>query len=246
MKLNPSAPSGPGQLGYATYYSGGGDTLAHNGSFDLGNGVVAIVGATTSSTTGATSPPIITANPYQIANKAPSGGQNGYMFLINTNQTGLASLLCSTYIGGSGGNDAVHGVSYDAGDPTSFRIVLAGQTNSTDFPVKNSLQAFQGGTGAVDAFITVLKVPQPGQAFPATLYLSTLIGSGTTTTVSGPAAVDTERIEGLAVDSNHTIYAKLGDASTFHKFLRSQRDDCQWVPDVLHELRSTTAPADFG
>jgi len=220
MKLNPSAPSGPGQLGYATYYSGGGDTLAHNGSFDLGNGVVAIVGATTSSTTGATSPPIITANAFQITNNAPSGGQNGYMFLINTNQTGLASLLCSTYIGGSGGTDAVDGVSYDAGDPTSFRIVLAGQTNSVDFPVKNQLQTFQGGTGAVDAFITVLKVPQPGQpAFPASLYLSTFIGSGTTSTVGGQA-FDSERIEGLAVDSNHTIYAS-GDALSSNFFVPS-------------------------
>jgi len=220
MKLNPSAPSGPGQLGYATYYSGGGDTLAHNGSFDLGNGVVAIVGATTSSTTGATSPPIITANAFQITNNAPSGGQNGYMFLINTNQTGLASLLCSTYIGGSGGADAVDGVSYDAGDPTSFRIVLAGQTNSVDFPVKNQLQTFQGGTGAVDAFITVLKVPQPGQpAFPASLYLSTFIGSGTTSTVGGQA-FDSERIEGLAVDSNHTIYAS-GDALSSNFFVPS-------------------------
>ena len=220
MKLNPSAPSGPGQLGYATYYSGGGDTLAHNGSFDLGNGVVAIVGATTSSTTGATSPPLITANAFQITNNAPSGGQNGYMFLINTNQTGLASLLCSTYIGGSGGTDAVDGVSYDAGDPTSFRIVLAGQTNSVDFPVKNQLQTFQGGTGAVDAFITVLKVPQPGQpAFPASLYLSTFIGSGTTSTVGGQA-FDSERIEGLAVDSNHTIYAS-GDALSSNFFVPS-------------------------
>jgi hypothetical protein len=211
MKLNPSAPSGPGQLGYATYYSGGGDTLAHNGSFDLGNGVVAIVGATTSSATGATAPNIPLANAFQSTNKAPSGGQNGYMFLVNSNQTGLASLLCSTYIGGSGGSDAVHGVSYDPGDTTSFRIVLAGQTNSTDFPVVNPLQTFQGGTGAVDAFITVLKVPQPGQRpFPASLYFSTFIGSGTTTTASAKA-VDSERIEGLAVDSNHTIYAS-GDA----------------------------------
>ena len=213
MKLNPSAPSGPGQLGYATYYSGGGDTLAHNGSFDLGNGVVAIVGATTSSATvgSPTFPAIPLANAFQSTNNAPSGGQNGYMFLVNSNQTGLASLLCSTYIGGSGGNDAVHGVSYDAGDTTSFRIVLAGQTNSTDFQVKNPLQTFQGGTGAVDAFITVLKVPQPGQsAFPASLYLSTFIGSGTTSTAGGKG-VDSERIEGLAVDSNHTIYAS-GDA----------------------------------
>ena len=47
MKLNPSLV-GVNQLLYATYYGGGGATRAGNGSFDLGNGVVAIVGGTTS------------------------------------------------------------------------------------------------------------------------------------------------------------------------------------------------------
>ena len=209
MKLNPSNPSGSGQLVYGTYYSGGGDTLAHNGSFDLGNGVVAIVGSTTSSATvgSPTFPAIPLANAFQSTNNAPGGGQTGFLEMLDTTKTGIGSLLCSTFIGGSGGNDAVRAVASDAGDPTSFRIVLAGQTNSTDFPMMNQLQTFQGGTGTVDAFLTVLKVPQPSQTpFNASLYLSTPIGTGASSTAGGQA-FDNERIEGLAVDSNHTIYA---------------------------------------
>jgi List-Bact-rpt repeat protein/Big-like domain-containing protein len=209
MKLNPNL-SGVNQLLYGTYYSGGGDTRAHNGSFDLGNGVVAIVGGTTSATTGATSPDIPLKNAYQTTNKGAvvAGGQTGYLLVLDTTQTGANSLLMSTYIGGSSGNDTVRAVSYDAADPTSFRIVIGGETASTDFPTMNPIQTFQGTAGtSVDAFISVFKVPQPGQAaFNAGLYFSTLIGSGTTTTAGGQFA-DSERIDGLAVDSNHTIYA---------------------------------------
>src|SRR5579864_1878181 len=209
MKLNPSNPSGSGQLLYGTYYSGGGDTLAHNGSFDLGNGIVAIVGSTTSSATAGapTFPAIPLANAFQSTNNAPSGGQTGFLEMINTAKTGMASLHCSTFLGGSGGNDQLRAVASDAGDPTSFRIVLGGQTNSTDFPTMNPLQTFQGGTGASDGFLAVLKVFQPGQTpFSASLYLSTPIGTGASSTAGGQA-FDNERVEGLAVDANHTIYA---------------------------------------
>jgi len=208
-KLDPTKPSGSGQLLYGTYYSGGGDTLAHNGSFDLGNGIVAIVGSTTSSATvGApTFPAIPLAHAFQSTNNAPSGGQTGFLEMIDTTKTGMASLHCSTFLGGSGGNDQLRAVASDAGDPTSFRIVLGGQTNSTDFPTMNPLQTFQGGTGASDAFLTVLKIFQPGQTpFNASLYLSTPIGTGASSTAGGQA-FDNERIEGLAVDANHTIYA---------------------------------------
>jgi uncharacterized repeat protein (TIGR01451 family) len=206
MKLNPSL-SGVNQLLFASYFGGGGTTLAGNGSFDLGNGVVAVVGRTNSAATGANTPAIPLANAFQSSNtaSASANGYTGYLLVLDTTQTGLSSLLCSTYFGGSSGNDFVHGVTYDAADPTSFRIIIGGVTASSDFPTMNPFQSF---TGAADGFVSVLKVPQPGQSFPASLYFSSFIGSGVA--VTNPAngqVVETEAVEGVAVDANHTIYA---------------------------------------
>jgi uncharacterized repeat protein (TIGR01451 family) len=203
IKLNP-ALSGVNQLIYATYYGGGGTTEGSNGSFDLGNGVVAIVGNTNSATTGANAPDIPLKNAYQSTNlaAASANGQTGFVFLIDTTKTGANSLLCSTYFGGSSGNDQVQALTYDAADPTSYRIIIGGATGSTDFPTLNPLQGFVG-TG--DAFVSVLKVPQPGQSFNASLYFSTFIGSGTILSEAG-SVIDYEQVEGAAVDSNHTIY----------------------------------------
>ena len=125
MDLNPSL-AGVNQLLYATYYGGGGATRAGNGSLDLGNGVVAIVGGTTSCSATlpacANPPDVMLANAYQGSNKEAGGpsGETGYLLLLDTTKTGPGSLLCSTYIGGSGGNDLVAAVTYDAGDPTRF------------------------------------------------------------------------------------------------------------------------------
>jgi Abnormal spindle-like microcephaly-assoc'd, ASPM-SPD-2-Hydin/Bacterial Ig-like domain (group 2) len=212
MKLNPSL-SGVSQLLYATYYGGGGKTIAGNGSLNLGNGVVAIVGGTTSGFGANANIP--TTNAFQSSNLSKTGtnGETGFLVLVNTSTTGAGSLQCSTYFGGSSGNDFVHGVADDAADPTSFRILLGGETGSTDFPTLNPLQPFEG---TLDGFVSVLKVPQPGQSFNASLYFSTFIGSGVATT-TGNAISDNERIEGLAVDSNHTIYG-VGNALSSNFF----------------------------
>jgi hypothetical protein len=178
MKLNPSLV-GVNQLGYATYFGGGGDTRAGNGSFDLGNGVVAIVGSTTSNSANGDIP---LKNAFQTKNNAVGDGMVGFLVLINTMQTGLASLQCGTYFGGSGGDDIVGAVTYDAGDPTNYRIILGGRTNSaTDFPTMNPIQpyvgAVVGGMQSPDAFLSILRVPTPNQtAFNASLVFSTYIG----------------------------------------------------------------------
>jgi hypothetical protein len=101
IKLNPTL-SGINQLLYATYFGGGGTTQASNGSFDLGNGVIAIVGGTTSATTGPNAPDIPMTKPsnaFQSSNlaAASTNGQTGYLLLLDSTKTGLGSLLCSTY-----------------------------------------------------------------------------------------------------------------------------------------------------
>jgi Bacterial Ig-like domain (group 2)/Nidogen-like/Divergent InlB B-repeat domain len=204
IKLNPTL-SGVNQLIYATYFGGGGQTRAHDGSFDLGNGVVAVVGGTTSTSSGANAPDIPLQNAYQSSNLGASNGagQTGFLLLLDTAQTGANSLLCSTYFGGSSGNDDVRAVSYDAADPTAYRIVLGGETTSSDFPVQNALQTFSSGEYG---FVSVLKVPLPSQSFAASLYFSTYIGDGTELTENGNV-IENENIKGVTVDTNHTIYA---------------------------------------
>jgi uncharacterized repeat protein (TIGR01451 family) len=220
MKLNPSLV-GTNQLGYATYFGGGGDTRAGNGSLDLGNGVVAIVGSTTSNSANGDIP---FKNPYQMKNSATGNGMVGFLVLINTMQTGAASLQCGTYFGGSGGDEIVGAVTYDARDPTNYRIILGGRTNSaTDFPKLNPIQPYVGaavgGVQSPDAFLSILRVPTPNQPpFNATLVFSTYIGGSNPpaqTTVGFPPMlenVEDDRINAVAVDANHTVYA-VGDTN---------------------------------
>ena len=213
IKLNTSLV-GVNQLLYATYFGGGGVTRAANGSFDLGNGVVAIVGGTTSN---AATGDIPLKNAFQTTNKATGNGEVGYLVLINTLQTGAASLQCGTYFGGSGGDDIVGGVTYDAGDPTNYRIVLSGRTDSpTDFPTMNAIQPYVGavvnGMQSPDGFLSILRVPTPAQtAFNATLVFSTYIGGANPpaalTIVQPPTLLEDDRINAVAVDANHTVYA---------------------------------------
>ncbi len=215
IKLNTSLV-GVNQLLYATYFGGGGATRAGNGSFDLGNGVVAIVGGTTSnSTTG----DIPLKNAFQTQNKATGNGAVGFLVLINTLQTGTASLQCGTYFGGSGGDEIVGAVTYDAGDPTDYRIILGGRTNSaTDFPTLNPIQPYVGGVvngvQSPDAFLSILRVPTPNQtAFNATLVFSTYIGGNNppaqfqSSPGSPPLLLEDDRISAVALDVNHTVYA---------------------------------------
>jgi hypothetical protein len=213
MKLNTSLV-GVNQLLYATYFGGGGETRAGNGSFDLGNGVVAIVGGTTSNTASGDIP---LKNAFQTQNKATGNGIIGFLVLINTLQTGAASLQCGTYFGGTGGDDIVSAVTYDAGDPTNYRMIIGGRTNSpTDFPTMNPIQpyvgAVAGGMQSPDGFLSVLKVPTPNQTpFSATLVFSTYIGGSNPPAVFvsqlGTQLLEDDRINAVAVDASHTIYA---------------------------------------
>jgi len=213
MKLNPSLV-GVNQLLYATYFAGGGETRAGNGSFDLGNGVVAIVGSTTSNTANGDIP---LKNAFQSQNNAKGNGMTGFLVLINTLQTGAASLQCGTYFGGTGGDDIVGAVTYDAGDPTNYRIILGGRTDSpTDFPTMNPIQPYVGavvnGTQSPDGFLSILRVPTPAQApFNATLVFSTYIGGANPpaaiTVTPTPQLLEDDRINAVAVDANHTVYA---------------------------------------
>ena len=246
MKLNTSLV-GVNQLLYATYFGGGGETRAGNGSLDLGNGVVAIVGSTTSNSANGDIP---LKNAFQAKNSATGNGMIGFLVLINTTQTGAASLQCGTYFGGSGGDEIVSAVTYDAGDPTNYRIILGGRTNSaTDFPTLNPIQPYVGASGEWGA--------EPGRvslhiesADPQSDSIQRHAGvfdvhrrkqsarSDPRRRGFQPRLLEDDRISAVAVDANHTIYA-VGVIKRAGWVLREYESDHdgERFPDYLQQLQ---------
>jgi len=103
------------------------------------------------------------------------GGSNADAFVSKINPDGSA-LVYSTYLGGSEA-DAIYGIGVDS----AGNAYVTGQTNSSDFPTKNSLQPYGGGT---DAFVT--EINPDGSA----LVYSTYLG-GSSEDVGYGIAVDT-------------------------------------------------------
>jgi hypothetical protein len=140
-------------LVYSTYLGGSGND---NG---LGIAVDASGNAYVTGFTSSTNFP--TANPLQAA----YGGGIYDAFVAKVNAAGSA-LVYSTYLGGSG-NDNGYGIAVDG----SGNAYVTGDTNSTNFPTANPLQAANGGGD--DAFVA--KVNAAGSALVYSTYLG---GSG--------------------------------------------------------------------
>ncbi len=161
-------------LVYCTYLGGGDEDRAAGVAVDAaGNAYV-------SGTTRSSDFP--RKNPLQ---SRPGGSTD--VFLAKFNAAG--SLLFSTTLGG-GGSDSVAALALDA----AGNSYLTGTTYSSDFPVRNALQAAYGGDG--DAFIT--KVNAAGTA----LVYSTYLGGGKRMGV--PPATD--RANAIAVDTSGNAY----------------------------------------
>jgi Domain of unknown function DUF11/Beta-propeller repeat len=107
------------------------------------------------------------------------------VFVSKLNAAGN-SILFSTYLGGDGTADISAGVAADSG----FNVVVAGTTNSTNFPTTTA-SAFQTTPASVGthAFVSVLDA-----AGENLLYSTYLSGNGT------------ESARGLALDSRNKIY----------------------------------------
>src|SRR5208283_4568311 len=129
-KLNPSA-SGAASLLYGTYLGGSGSA---NGS-DQANGI-GVDSAGNAYVTGITnSTDFPTLNAFQsscASASGPYGCQAAFVAKLNPSLSGAASLLYSTYLGGS-----LYGfASGIAVDSAGFAYVTGG-TGSTDFPTLN-------------------------------------------------------------------------------------------------------------
>ncbi|MGH7814277.1 MAG: SBBP repeat-containing protein, partial [Candidatus Binataceae bacterium] len=158
---------------YASYLGGSGNDQANGIAVDsAGNAYVAGYTASSNFPT--------TAGAYQTAN---AGGGDAFIAKLNPNASGAASLIYSTYLGGSG-NDEANGIAVDsAGD-----AYITGLTASTNFPVtggayRNSL------SGGNDAFVSEL------DSAGATLLYSTYLGGSAN-----------DQGNGIAVDSSGNAY----------------------------------------
>jgi hypothetical protein len=160
--------SGSLALVYSTYLGG----LAHDEGYGIAvdaAGCAYVAGYTLSAD-------FPTMNPLQGAK-----GGNFDAFVAKLNAPGSA-LVYSTYLGG-GCDDAAHGIAVDA----AGCAYVAGQTSSTNFPLKNPLQDAKKGN--YDAFVA--KLNAPGAALAYSTYLG---GSGSDFT------------NGIAVDATGCAY----------------------------------------
>src|SRR5579864_2669473 len=169
-KLNPNGSA----LLYSTYLGGSGD--------DRGLGVAAdgAGNAYVTGFTGSTSDFPHTAGAFQATS---GGGTDAFVAKLNTSASGAASLVYSTYLGGTG-FDTAYGIALDS----AGNAYVTGKTRSNDgtqpndFPIAGQpLQPIGGG--GEDAFVT--KVNSTGSA----LVYSTYLG-GLGTDVGNAIAVD--------------------------------------------------------
>lgn len=134
-KINPEG----NDLVYSTYLSGSGENQEGNGIAVDNQGFAYVVGETTSKDF-----PI--KNAFQATNKGPKF--TAYITKLNTVGNGL---VFSTYLGGSGGQDEINGISIDQ----DKNIYVTGETNSKDFPTKNPIQPTPKPAGAAQTgFVT--------------------------------------------------------------------------------------------
>lgn len=155
------APDGSSLL-YATYVGGT--------SYDEGYGVAtdqsgnAYVVGTTRSETFPT-----TVNGFDIDPTNVSDEWRIFVSKIDTNASGMASLVYSTYFGGNDGDSPGRGIAAD----DSGNVYIAGATESTNFPV--TPDAYRSTFSGVqrDAFLARFDTIQSG---PDSLVYSTLVG----------------------------------------------------------------------
>jgi hypothetical protein len=142
-------------LVYSTYLGGSGSDTAYDVKVDAA-GTAHIAGFTSSN------------NFPTVAAIQPAYRGSGDAFVSQINAGGSA-LIYSSYLGGSNGSEQAYGIALDAGGD----VYVTGETNSTNFPVANPLQAAFGGAGD-DAFVVKL-VGDAGVLRPPTNLIATSI-----------------------------------------------------------------------
>jgi hypothetical protein len=141
-KLNPLAITGPASLLYSSYVGGTAGDIANAIAVD-GSGN-AYIGGITFSSPGALGSGGFTVTPgaFQPAPDPLNTVGTGFLVRIDTTQSGNASLIYATYLGGNAANstflsfgDQISGVAVD----TANIVYATGVTSSTNFPTFNGL-----------------------------------------------------------------------------------------------------------
>jgi len=183
--------AGTASLVYSTYLGGTAADPGYSTTIDTeGQGIaldssgnVYVTGKTASDTFVATAGAFQTTNPkYPYGPSGSVVSYSAFVTKINPSNAGSASLVYSTYLGGSyGGDDSGNGIAVDA----SGNAYVTGWTTASDFPTTaGALQpALAAGSNNYDAFVTELN--STGSA----LVYSTFLG-GTGNDFGNGIAVD--------------------------------------------------------
>jgi Domain of unknown function (DUF4347)/Bacterial Ig domain/Beta-propeller repeat/Bacterial cadherin-like domain len=126
---------------YGSYLGGSGGDIAYNVALD-GAGKIYVTGETASANFATTPGALQTVR---------AGGTEAFLTIIDPNASGSASLVYSTFLGGSKTKEAGLGVGVDAGG----RVYVSGQTDSGDFPVTAGAHKTTNNDKS-DAFFVIL------------------------------------------------------------------------------------------
>jgi uncharacterized repeat protein (TIGR01451 family) len=166
---------GGGAILYSTYFGGSGADLASGIALDS-SGIVSVTGRTSSQSDLPTTPDAV----------QPSfgGGLNdAFVAKLNPSQSGGASLMYSSYLGGDGDEDVPS--PGPGGNPSgaiavdpSGNAYITGNTSSADFPTVNPFQSAYHG--AIDAFVAMM-------SSSGTNYTVSVVPSSVTVSPGGTA-----------------------------------------------------------
>ncbi|MCP4217333.1 MAG: hypothetical protein GY765_22000 [bacterium] len=183
-KLDPTK-RGAGCLLYSTYFGGGSDEFGRGMAVDAG-GNAYVSGYTTSTD-------FPTLNAYQ----EDQTNWDAFVIKFDTTESGVASLLYSTYLGGGTARSPCSPFDFATGIAvgTAGIVYVTGGTYSTDYPTLNE---YQGVRGTVNAFVTKLDTTRSGAAC---LLYSTYLGGVST---SAPSTISYGHA--IAVDAAGLVY----------------------------------------
>ncbi len=143
--------TGTAQLVYSTYLGGNGEDYIDALAVDS-QGFAYVTGDANSSNFP------VTPNVFEPLKASPPGIPDAFVSVINPTASGAASLVYSSYLGGSAGADGT-GV---AVGPTG-EIYVTGDTASQDFPTTaNALQTNPLSLFAITGFVTVINTANQG------------------------------------------------------------------------------------